>query len=143
MQLENIWTFDLSLSNVFLQSLIVCLVRQEQKVPLEQVGNFLDEEFLGEEEGATQSDAVGDLVVVEKHGDVECVSMDHRLGTPMDQIGFQMAKQQLGPINFFGACSLVDMGPSAGSNSMLMTVLVAGVCPQRTVVTVRKSEANC
>jgi hypothetical protein len=110
MQLENIWTFDLSLLNVFLQSLIVCLVRQEQKVPLEQVGNFLDEEFLGEEEGATHSDAVGDLVVVEKHGDVECVSMDHRLGTPMDQIGFQMAKQQLGPINFFGACSLVNMG---------------------------------
>ena len=56
--------------------MIVGLVRTEQKVAVKQVGGggFLDEEFLGKEEGTA-----GDFVVSEKQGDV-------------GRIGFEMAK---------------------------------------------------
>ena len=59
-----------------ISSLIVGLVRPEQKVAVQQVGDggFLDEEFLGKEEGTA-----GDFVVSEKQGDV-------------GRIGFEMAK---------------------------------------------------
>jgi hypothetical protein len=99
--LRTFWFFELSLSNVFLPSLTAGLARQEQKVPLEQVRDFLDEEFLGRDEGTIY--VVGDLVVGEEHGDVECRSVDHCLGKPHELNLFtdgKTASKLLGSMNY-------------------------------------------